>query len=88
MDRVVAPYYATNCWIIAPAKNSYCVVIDPGIAIPNLVKELKAKLEEHNLVVGAIFLPMAILITHFLSTLLLKTLLKVIPIFIKLIGTY
>ena len=56
VDRVVAPYYATNCWIIAPSKNSHCVVIDPGIGIPNLTKEIKAKLAEHNLVVGAIFI--------------------------------
>jgi glyoxylase-like metal-dependent hydrolase (beta-lactamase superfamily II) len=56
VDRVVAPYFATNCWIIAPGRNSHCVVIDPGIAIPNLTKEIKAKLAEHNLVVGAIFI--------------------------------
>lgn len=56
VDRIVAPYYATNCWIIAPSKNSYCVVIDPGIGIPNLTKEIKAKLAEHNLVIGAIFI--------------------------------
>ena len=56
VDRVVAPYYATNCWIIAPSKNSHCVVIDPGIGIPNLTKEIKAKLAEYNLVIGAIFI--------------------------------
>jgi glyoxylase-like metal-dependent hydrolase (beta-lactamase superfamily II) len=52
----VAPYYATNCWIIAPSRNSHCVVIDPGIGIPNLTKEIKAKLAEYNLVIGAIFI--------------------------------
>lgn len=56
VDRIVAPFYATNCWIIAPSKNSHCVVIDPGIGIPNLTKEIKAKLTEHNLVIGAIFI--------------------------------
>ena len=56
VDRIVAPYYATNCWIIAPSKNSHCVVIDPGIGIPNVTKEIKAKLTEHNLVIGAIFI--------------------------------
>lgn len=56
VDRIVAPYYATNCWIIAPSKNSHCVVIDPGIGIPNLTKEIKEKLTEHNLVIGAIFI--------------------------------
>lgn len=52
----MAPFYATNCWIIAPSKNSHCVVIDPGIGIPNLTKEIKEKLTEHNLVIGAIFI--------------------------------
>lgn len=56
VDRIVAPHYATNCWIIAPSKNSHCVVIDPGIGIPNLTKEIKEKLTEHNLVIGAIFI--------------------------------
>jgi glyoxylase-like metal-dependent hydrolase (beta-lactamase superfamily II) len=56
VDRIVAPYYATNCWIIAPSRNSHCVVIDPGIGIPNLTKEIKAKLAEYNLVIGAIFI--------------------------------
>lgn len=56
VDRIVAPFYATNCWIIAPSKNSHCVVIDPGIGMPNLTKEIKAKLTEHNLVIGAIFI--------------------------------
>ena len=56
VDRIVAPYYATNCWIIAQSKNSHCVVIDPGIGIPNLTQEIKAKLTEHNLVIGAIFI--------------------------------
>ena len=56
VDRIVAPYYATNCWIIAPSKNSHCVVIDPGIGIPKLTKEIKAKLAEYNLVIGAIFI--------------------------------
>ena len=56
VDRIVAPYYATNCGIIAPSKNSHCVVIDPGIGIPNLTQEIKAKLTEHNLVIGAIFI--------------------------------
>ena len=56
VDRIVAPYYVTNCWIIAPSKNSHCVVIDPGIGIPNLTQEIKAKLTEHNLVIGAIFI--------------------------------
>lgn len=55
-DRVVASYYGTNCWIIAPSKGAECVVVDPGIGIPNLCKEIGEKLREHNLKVGAIFI--------------------------------
>jgi glyoxylase-like metal-dependent hydrolase (beta-lactamase superfamily II) len=58
VDQVVADFFATNCWIIAPAKNSECVIVDPGIAIPSLVPKIIAKLEESNLK------PAAILITH------------------------
>jgi len=58
VERVVADYYATNCWIIAPGKNSECVVVDPGISIPNLLKGIKEILTEENLK------PVAILITH------------------------
>ncbi|MBM3655527.1 MAG: MBL fold metallo-hydrolase [Actinobacteria bacterium] len=56
VDRVVASYFGTNCWIVAPSRNSHCVVVDPGIGIPNLTKEIKAKLAEHNLLIGAIFI--------------------------------
>ncbi|MGA1117530.1 MAG: hypothetical protein ACO3T6_04025, partial [Candidatus Nanopelagicaceae bacterium] len=48
VDQVVADFFATNCWIIAPAKNSECVIVDPGIAIPSLVPKINAKLEESN----------------------------------------
>lgn len=58
VDRVVAQYYQTNCWIIAPGPNSECVIVDPGIAIPTLNPAIKEKLEQHNLKLGAI------LITH------------------------
>lgn len=58
VDRVVAKYFGTNCWIIAPAKNSECVIVDPGIGSPYLVKDLKDKLETNGLK------PVAILVTH------------------------
>lgn len=58
VDRVVAQYYQTNCWIIAPGPNSECVIVDPGIAIPTLNPAIKEKLAQHNLKLGAI------LITH------------------------
>lgn len=58
VERVVADFYETNCWIIAPRANSECVIVDPGIAIPSLNPAIKAKLSEHNLKLGAV------LITH------------------------
>ena len=58
MDRVVAEFFATNCWIIAPSENSECIVVDPGIAVPSMVKSIKARITEANLK------PVAILITH------------------------
>jgi len=56
VDRVVAPYYQTNCWIVAPAVGKECVVIDPGIDIPNLTPQIQEKLKQHNLKLGAIFI--------------------------------
>lgn len=58
VDRVVAPYYQTNCWIIAPRKGTECVIVDPGIQIPSLNEAIMEKLSQHNLKVGAV------LITH------------------------
>ncbi len=58
VDRVVAPYYQTNCWIIAPGRGHSCVVVDPGIDIPNINRQLREKLEAHQLSIGAV------LITH------------------------
>ena len=54
----VAPMFATNCWVIAPAAGQECIIVDPGIAKPNLVKSIIEKVSEHNLK------PVAILITH------------------------
>ena len=58
VDRIIADYFATNCWIIAPNRNSECVIVDPGIAVPSLVGAIKEKLAEANLK------PVAILVTH------------------------
>ena len=58
VDRVVASFYQTNCWIIAPSQGEQCLIIDPGIDLPNMVARVKNKLEEHRLEIGAI------LITH------------------------
>ena len=54
IDRVVAPYYQTNCWIIAPAIGSECIVVDPGIAIPSLNPSIQEVLKRHSLKVGGV----------------------------------
>lgn len=58
VDRVIADFYQTNCWIIAPTPNSECIIVDPGIAVPSLSTAIHAKLKQHNLKLGAV------LITH------------------------
>ena len=58
IDRIVAPYFETNCWILSTGKSSECVIVDPGMNKPDLVNEILHKINEHNLkAVG-------VLITH------------------------
>lgn len=58
IDRVIAPYFETNCWILSPGAGNECVIVDPGIGKPNIVKSLVEKLKLHDLK------PVAVLITH------------------------
>jgi glyoxylase-like metal-dependent hydrolase (beta-lactamase superfamily II) len=58
IDRVIAPYFETNCWILALGTGQECIIVDPGMAKPNLVKEIEEKISDHNLK------PVAVLITH------------------------
>lgn len=58
IDRVIAPYFETNCWILALGTGQECIIVDPGMAKPNLVKEIEEKVSDFNLK------PMAVLITH------------------------
>ena len=58
IDRVVAPYFETNCWILAAAESEECIIVDPGMAKPNLVDQIVSKVKEHNLK------PVAVLVTH------------------------
>lgn len=55
---MVAKYFGTNCWIIAPSAGSHCVVVDPGIGIPNLVSDIRECMNSFRLK------PAAILVTH------------------------
>ncbi len=58
LEVIAAPYFGTNCWIFAPAKNSECFIVDPGMANPNLVSAIKEVLNKRNLK------PVATLVTH------------------------
>ena len=58
IDRVIAPYFETNCWILALGTGQECIIVDPGMAKPNLVKEIEEKVSTLNLK------PVAVLITH------------------------
>ena len=56
VDRVIAPYYQTNCWIIAPSAGSECILVDPGIAIPSLKPAIDDVLNRHSLRVGGVII--------------------------------
>jgi len=58
LELVKAQYFATNCWIFATGKNSEAFIVDPGMAIPDLVGEISEVLERHNLK------PIATIVTH------------------------
>jgi glyoxylase-like metal-dependent hydrolase (beta-lactamase superfamily II) len=54
----VAPYFETNCWILSSGANQECLIVDPGMAKPNLVDAIMEKVTKHNLK------PVGVLITH------------------------
>ena len=58
LEVIPAEYFGTNCWIFAPAKNSECFIVDPGICVPNMVGHISDVLEKHNLK------PIATIVTH------------------------
>ena len=58
IDRVIAPYFETNCWILALGTGQECIIVDPGMAQPNLVNEIEQKVSELKLK------PVAVFITH------------------------
>ena len=58
LELVRAQYFGTNCWIFALGKNMECFIIDPGMAIPDLVSDIAEVVERHNLK------PIATIVTH------------------------
>lgn len=58
VERIVAPYFATNCWILSTGAGNECVIVDPGIAVPDLAQRIIGRCDDLSLK------PVAILITH------------------------
>lgn len=58
VENLVAPFFATNCWVLATGKNQECIIVDPGIAIPDFVPEISECIEKFHLK------PVAALLTH------------------------
>jgi len=58
LEVIKADFFATNCWIFATGKGSECFIVDPGMAIPDLVGPISDVLERHNLK------PIATIVTH------------------------
>jgi glyoxylase-like metal-dependent hydrolase (beta-lactamase superfamily II) len=58
VEAVVAQAFATNCWILAPDRNSECFIVDPGITRPSIVSAVSETLRKYNLK------PIATLVTH------------------------
>jgi len=58
LEVVKADFFATNCWIFAAGAGSECFIVDPGMAIPDLVGPIGEVLERHNLK------PIATVVTH------------------------
>ena len=56
IDRVIAPYFETNCWILAVGTGNECIIVDPGMAKPNLVNEIEQKVSELKLKAVAVFI--------------------------------
>lgn len=58
IERVIAPYFETNCWILSTGPNSECIIVDPGMDKPDLVSAILEKVSKDNLK------PVAAIITH------------------------
>ena len=58
IESVVADYFGTNCWVIAPTKNSECFIVDPGIIVPSMASRVQEIIGKFNLK------PIAAILTH------------------------
>ena len=58
IERVIATYFETNCWILAPKEGSECFIVDPGIGSPDLSTAIIEEVKRRSLK------PVAVLLTH------------------------
>jgi glyoxylase-like metal-dependent hydrolase (beta-lactamase superfamily II) len=58
IESVVAEYFGTNCWVVAPARNSECIIVDPGITAPSILARVREVTNKFNLK------PVAVILTH------------------------
>ena len=58
VERVVAPHFATNCWVVSRGQGQECLLVDPGIGDATFMAEVSKVVNENRLRVGAI------LVTH------------------------
>ena len=58
IDLAPAEVFGTNCWVIAPAAGSECLIVDPGISTPDHLHLIEPILARHKLK------PIAALVTH------------------------
>ena len=58
IERLIAPYFNTNCWVLSTGAGAECFIVDPGIAEPDFVPQITTVIKKFNLK------PVAVLITH------------------------
>ena len=56
IESVVADYFGTNCWILATQRGAECIIVDPGISSPSILKRVQESVNRFNLKPVAIFL--------------------------------
>ena len=58
IEQIEADFFGTNCWILAPNRNSECVIVDPGIVLPSMRSRIDEYTRKNNLK------PVAVFVTH------------------------
>lgn len=58
IDGFAAEMFGTNCWVIASDVGEECVVVDPGIGNPDVIRRLDEVFSRHHIK------PVAVIATH------------------------